>query len=147
MSESKWKQILGKQIDEKAYISTDSLREDYARAMTETCFQKESSAEEVAVLAKKEALKIFAKAQGWSADDIGKIFRRENVSSPEDELRILEELIAKGKKPGKDYDIACEDGEHCAEFSQIPELQLLAHLKDGWEIVKELSNGEVIVRR
>jgi integrase len=33
MSESKWKQIVGKKISEGAYISADSLREDYAKAM------------------------------------------------------------------------------------------------------------------
>lgn len=33
MSESKWKQIVGKKISEGAYISADSLREDYLRAM------------------------------------------------------------------------------------------------------------------
>lgn len=141
MSESKWKQILGKQIDEKAYISPDSLREDYARAMTETCFQKAATSEEVALLAKKEALKILAKAQGYTDNDIRKIFLRKAVSTPEDEARILEELLE------KEIPHDCPDGEHCAEFSQIPEAQLLARLKDGWEIVKELSSGEVIVKR
>ena len=33
MSESKWKQICGKKISEGAYIGTESLREDYLRAM------------------------------------------------------------------------------------------------------------------
>lgn len=33
MSESKWKQIVGKKISEGAYISADSLREDYLKAM------------------------------------------------------------------------------------------------------------------
>jgi hypothetical protein len=33
MSESKWKQIIGKKISEGAYISAESLREDYLRAM------------------------------------------------------------------------------------------------------------------
>lgn len=33
MSESKWKQILGKQIDESAYVGAESLKEDYSRAM------------------------------------------------------------------------------------------------------------------
>jgi len=33
MSESKWKQVVGKKISEGAYISANSLREDYLRAM------------------------------------------------------------------------------------------------------------------
>ena len=33
MSESKWKQIIGKKIGESASISPNSLREDYNRAM------------------------------------------------------------------------------------------------------------------
>lgn len=40
----------------------------------------------------------------------------------------------------------CPDGEHC-EFKQIPETNLLEYLRQGWQIVKEVSNGEVIVRR
>ena len=34
MSESKWKQVIGKKITEGAYISPDSLREDFNRAMS-----------------------------------------------------------------------------------------------------------------
>jgi len=60
-----------------------------------------------------------------------------------DELKEDKKRIAKEAEKTKD----CPDGAHCAEFSQIPEAQLLAHLKDGWEIIKELSNGEVIVKR
>jgi integrase len=45
MSESKWKQIVGKAIDEKAYVSSDSLREDYKRAMTETTFSEATRSE------------------------------------------------------------------------------------------------------
>ena len=33
MSESKWKQVVGKKISESAYVSSNSLREDYLRAM------------------------------------------------------------------------------------------------------------------
>jgi integrase len=36
MSSEKWKQIIGKSIDEDAYISPDSLREDYMKAAPET---------------------------------------------------------------------------------------------------------------
>lgn len=38
MSESKWKQIVGKKISEDAYVSEEQLREAYARAMPETTF-------------------------------------------------------------------------------------------------------------
>lgn len=42
----------------------------------------------------------------------------------------------------------CKDGKHCDEdFKQIREDDLLQYLKDKWQIVKELSNGEVIVKR
>jgi hypothetical protein len=88
----------------------------------------------VKLLAKKEALKILAKAQRYADDDVRKIFLREDVSTPEDEVQVLKELAKKKKD-----DNGCEDRQHCAEFFQIPEAQLLAHLKDGWEIVKELK--------
>lgn len=45
MSESKWKQIVGKTISEGAYVSPDSLREDYKRAMVETTFPKAAISE------------------------------------------------------------------------------------------------------
>jgi hypothetical protein len=32
-------------------------------------------------------------------------------------------------------------------FAQVKESELSERLKDGWQIVKELSNGEVIVKR
>lgn len=40
MSESKWKQIVGKKVNEGAYVSPESLREDYACAMGETIFSR-----------------------------------------------------------------------------------------------------------
>jgi hypothetical protein len=141
MSESKWKQIVGKTISEGAYVSADSLRADYSRAMAETCFQKETTKEEVQLLAKKEALKILAKAQGYTDNDIRKIFMRKAVSTPEAEARALEELVEKGTP----HD--CPDGDHCENFAQVRESELLERLKQGWSIVKELSDGSVIVKR
>jgi hypothetical protein len=41
----------------------------------------------------------------------------------------------------------CKDGKHCGEFEQIAENQLLSYLKSGWTIVKELQNGDIIVKR
>jgi site-specific recombinase XerD len=43
----------------------------------------------------------------------------------------------------------CPDGEHCGEsdFKQINESELLRCLKDGWQIVHRLGNGDLIVKR
>jgi integrase len=40
----------------------------------------------------------------------------------------------------------CNDGTHC-EFCEIGDDQLLAHLQNGYEIVHNLQNGRLIVRR
>ena len=45
MSESKWKQIVGKKISEGAYVSPDSLQSDYKRVMSETTFPKATISE------------------------------------------------------------------------------------------------------
>ena len=83
MSESKWKQIVGKQISEGAYVSPESLREDYRRIMSETLLNKTTFC----------------------------------------------------------------NGSDCENFEQISETKLLSFLRNGWQIVHRLSNGEVIVRR
>lgn len=41
----------------------------------------------------------------------------------------------------------CPDGEHCEKFEQVSEAELLSRLKDGWQIIHRLANGEVIVKR
>jgi hypothetical protein len=72
---------------------------------------------------------------------------QEEIARHEEEIRKLRRLYERQKRSKKKPE-DCEDGEHCGEeFEQIPEAQLLAHLKNGWTIVKELSNGEVIVKR
>jgi hypothetical protein len=133
MSESKWKQILGKMIDEKAYVSPDSLRADYTRAMTETCFQKE--VEERAIdAAKAELAKRLTPELKELMGKAGYKMRRPKYIG-----RTRSKAVEKAEN--------CKDGSHCPEFRQVSEVELLDMLKNGWEIVKELSNGEVIVKR
>ena len=52
MSESKWKQIVGKKISEGAYINSDSLRSDYSKVMPSTCLVLGSDSERVKQLEK-----------------------------------------------------------------------------------------------
>ncbi len=140
MSESKWKQIVGKKISEGAYISPDELAKDYARAMPETCFTKRTS-DDVQKIAKLEALKLFAKASGYTEDDIRKIRmrKRQDLQGEIDEIEAL--LAEKNRKD-------CTDGKNCGEeFKQVKEAELLGELKEGWQIAYKLENGELIIRR
>jgi hypothetical protein len=142
MSESKWKQIVGKTISEGAYVSADSLRDDYAKAMGETTFSKIVGEEDLKLKVEAETLKTLAKLRGLSEGEITKIFRKKAIK-PEDirsEIEVLKELV--GKKETE------HDGADCGErFEQIAESQLLSYLRAGWNIVSKLQNGEVIVRR
>jgi len=94
MAESKWKQVIGKKIDEKAYVSPDLLRDDYARAMADTCFTKAEMAD-VQIAARKEALRILAKNAGYSDAEISHIIR-ESKDVPE--IEVLERLATNPKK-------------------------------------------------
>lgn len=144
MAESKWKMIVGKQISESAYVSPDELRKDYKRAMAETCFTKALTSEDATLLARAETLKMLAKLQGLSEEDISRVFKMRKTVTTEDEIKALQTELTK-EKAHKDED--CKDGEHCGEdFKQIPESELLSFLKQGWAIVKELQNGEVIIK-
>jgi hypothetical protein len=40
----------------------------------------------------------------------------------------------------------CPDGEHCA-FEQIGEQDLLGYLREGWQVVHKLQDGQLIVKR
>jgi hypothetical protein len=76
---------------------------------------------------------------------------QERMAALETEQRELKRkygLMRKGvSEPPKETKADCEDGEHCEEFKQIGEAELLAHLNAGWQVAYKLASGEVIVRR
>jgi len=137
MSESKWKQIVGKTISEGAYVSSESLRDDYARAMSETCFRTD--------------LDYMRKRQEASEEIMSKIMSGEALTD-DDKAKIARYNLKWSKKAMKPEDFRGEiktetNGGDCGEnFQQITETQLLQYLKAGWSIVKELQSGEVIVK-
>lgn len=144
MSESKWKQIVGKKVSESAYVSPEGLREDYARVMAETTFVKAVTNEDAKLVAQIESLKMYAKLQGVSEEHMARIFKARKTVAGIDEIRAaLEDELAKQQSEDN-----CKDGEHCGEtFKQIPEAQLLQTLKEGWAIAYSLTGGQVIVKR
>jgi len=131
MSESKWKQVVGKKISEGAYVSPESLRQDYSRATPETCFtaldlnyirQRQEAAEAITdKLLRKEQL---------SDEDIGNIKRYG--------IKLAQKTSRRTQTNGGDCGL---------QFEQINEAQLLQYLKAGWQIVHRLSDGQVIVKR
>jgi len=144
MSESKWKQIVGKTISEGAYVSPDTLREDYTRAMAETSFTRRVS-EDIEKIAKKEALMAIAKSMGMTDVEIKDTFRLRRVAHIEEEIEELEKLVTEKRKENSQETM--RNGGDCGDFKQIGEGELLDYLKAGWSIVHRLASGEVIVKR
>jgi integrase len=145
MSESKWKQIVGKTISEGAYISADSLREDYNRAMPEMTFTKRTN-EDVQAIAKLEALKLFAKASGYTAMDIAKIKMRKPQNLAE-EIEEIEKLLAEKNSQETDGSKACRDEAHCGSQKMVAEEDLAGFLTENWKVIASLPSGKIVIER
>jgi len=130
MSESKWKQIVGKTISEGAYVSSESLREDYARAMSETCFRTD--------------LDYMRKRQETSERIMSKIMSGELLT--EEDKADIKRYNIQLRQIRKER-TETNGGETDCEFEQISETQLLSYLKAGWQIVHKLEDGQLIVKR
>ena len=85
----------------------------------------------------QEKLAALAEEQARIKREYG-IYTRKHVGKPKPEE--IGEQEREENKP-------CEDGEHCPEFKQVKDEELLSYLEDGWTITKELRNGDVIVQR
>ena len=132
MSESKWKQIVGKSISEAAYVSPEGLRQDYARATPETCF---STPTQLIELQKRQQV-IEEIVSGLTVEQKEKM-ERHGLS-----LRSLR-LSRKQRKPETRHN----GGQVDCDFEQIAESQLLQYLRAGWSIVEKLSSGQLVVKR
>ena len=73
----------------------------------------------------------------------------EAMLTPEQRELLHKAYMRKGEpakippKPKREKDC---NGEHC-EFKQVNESELLQCLKDGWQVIHKLSNGDIIVKR
>jgi len=140
-SESAWKQVVGKKISESAYVTEEGLREGYRKAMEETCFTKTAAEGEIELLAKKEALKMLAKMQGFTEDEMKKIFRSKKATTLQDEVQVLEQLTERKTQANG----GCADDQHCQRLAVEDELPEL--LTEGWRVAAVLPSGKVVVER
>jgi integrase len=148
MSESKWKQIVGKTIAESAYVSPDMLREDYQRAMGETTYAKSVEQGDIELMAKKQALIMLAKLQGITENQMKTIFRQKSIFigrqlNIKDEVDALEEATDKETENAKPKPKGCTDGKHCQRIIEESELPVL--LNEGYYFVATLPSGKIVV--
>jgi len=124
MSNEKWKQIVGKKISESAYVSPDSLREDYARVMVETCFPSHLD------------LDYMQKRQEASERITSKMIAGEPLNDKDRGDMSRYKLALRDKRK-------CEDGEHCQRI--VSEQELPALLAEGGHVAAVLPSGKVVV--
>jgi len=97
MSESKWKQIVGKKISEGAYVGPDELQKDFQRAMPDFQLTKAQNQENIEQLVKLQILKNQAKDLGL---DIEKVFRLRNTVSVPEQIEVLEYITSENQTVG-----------------------------------------------
>jgi hypothetical protein len=137
MSESKWKQVVGKQIMEGAYVGVDTLRKDWIRAMEDISFTYGKN-EDVQKIAKLEAIKLFAQATGkFTAEDIEKIRMRRPTATTQEEIDEIESMLAEEKEKN------CEDGNHCQKI--VAEENLAGFLSQNWKVSAVLPSGKIVI--
>lgn len=148
MSTEKWKQIVGKKISEGAYISPDSLREDYARAMAETTFTKPEG--DAAEIASFSALEVFAEQilhvtkEQMTAWYGGKRRGMRRELTVKEKTEALKEKIREVQDAQKaQIASGCKDGEHCQRV--VGEEELPDLLSKGWHVAAALPSGKVVV--
>ena len=123
-SNEKWKQIVGKKISESAYVSPDSLREDYARVMAETCFPSHTD------------LDYLQKRQEASERITSKMIAGEPLTDKDREDMSRYKLALRDKRK-------CEDGQHCQHI--VSEQELPELLAQGGHVAAVLPSGKIVV--
>ena len=89
MSESAWKQIVGKKISEGAYVSTHGLRVEYAKAMEYTCVKPSENRESLRML--RDRIDQYERIVGQQAIDIEGL--KEKIETLDKTVQTLMETI------------------------------------------------------
>jgi integrase len=147
MSTEKWKQIVGKKITEGAYVSPDSLREDYARTMSETVFTKVVSEDETELRMMEKMLQAFGLGDKYR-------IRRKNAErlkkaplSIIEQKKIADRILKERGEQENNKETAtnggCSNGQHCQRI--VSEAELGGLLAQGWRVAAVLPSGNVVV--
>jgi integrase len=144
MSTEKWKQIVGKTISEGAYVSPDSLREDYERAMTETTFTRTVSESEIELRAVQKALEMQLNLMQNIPESVKKsMLKKIRAVKKMEDWQLVETEITKQVKRMRNNNGGCADGEHCQRI--VSEAELGGLLAKGWRVAAVLPSGKIVV--
>lgn len=145
MSTEKWKQIVGKKISEGAYVSPDSLRQDYARAMSETCWSYEKiNEDELRIKAALDTLRLTRRIPEERIKQLEKDFLK---PARRREISVDEALIQLAQS------IAGEFFEYHPNLIKektkkvVSEEQLENELNHGWNFVTVLPSGKILIEK
>jgi len=129
------------------HTKVENLRAKYAKIN----FFKTSQTDKI------EMIKMFARTLGIQEIEL-KIKKMREKEPELNEMEILGKIVRqelgikpielrkiKHKEESKDED--CEPDSKIFESKIITENELIQHLNSGWDIVKELKNGKIIIRR
>lgn len=149
MSESKWKQIVGKKISEGAYVSSDSLRDDYARAMSKTTFTKLVSENDVELRATQRMLEMTLNMtpnlpQRVKEEMLRKIRSVKKLNDTKElEIKIAKLIKEQQENNNTQPNNNCADGQHCQRI--VTEQALEGLLVQGWHVTAVLPSGRIVV--
>jgi protein-disulfide isomerase-like protein with CxxC motif len=93
-------------------------------------------------IVKKQVLIELAKNMGITEQQITTMFALKKAKTTSKQIKTLRSLIAQKRRRTQTNSGDCNE-----TFEQITEAQLLSYLQAGWQIVKELQSGDIIVKR
>lgn len=128
----------------------EQLRRAYKEAVPLIEFTQPTKMEKADMekIARKQVLLGVLKTLNITEKEAAAMFHGRWPSRNIDEEIEFMEMIIEAKRKERENNKDCPNGVDCGEqFEQIPEEKLLEYLRQGWQIVQRLSNGEVIVRR
>lgn len=148
MSESKWKQVVGKTISEGAYVSPDTLRNDYRRVMEVTCFPK---AEVDEFMLEYRSTKQSLRAMGILSDEkeremdeaITRASREERPTIFRKFLRVMKEKRTEEEREKLSLLRVVKE----ARTKVVDESALENDLNHGWKFVSVLPSGKILIER
>lgn len=136
MSESNWKQVVGKKVDEKAYVSPEELRKPYILAMEDTCWTGVMAETDVQKQVAIELLILEGTKRGLDEADLRRRLTQLNLEELREERRKLQKT--------EQSQTQTNGGQlNCQRI--VSEEELPSLLAQGWEIRAVLPSGKIVV--